>query len=152
MNLRVGGGTFPIPSGGAAPHAEVMDTTTASTATAPDDHSADHHGTGDHRSSDYRAGDHRSSDFWAGDHEAGEQSWQQPLRRPMEDRMVAGVAAGIARHLGVEAAIVRIVLVVLTFAGGAGVPLYLAGWLLIPDEGAELSIASDFLARPGHSR
>ena len=37
----------------------------------------------------------------------------------------------------------RIVLAVLTVVGGAGVPVYLAGWLLIPDEGAEQSIASE---------
>ena len=29
--------------------------------------------------------------------------------------------------------------------GGAGVPIYLAGWLLIPEEGAEQSIASGFI-------
>jgi hypothetical protein len=29
--------------------------------------------------------------------------------------------------------------------GGAGIPLYLAGWLLIPEEGAQQSIASDLI-------
>ena len=29
--------------------------------------------------------------------------------------------------------------------GGAGVPIYLAGWLLIPDEGATQSIASELI-------
>jgi len=29
--------------------------------------------------------------------------------------------------------------------GGAGVPLYLAGWLLIPEEGAEQSLASELI-------
>ena len=69
----------------------------------------------------------------------------QQLCRPVQDRMLAGVAAGIARYLGVDAAIVRIVLAVLAFAGGAGVPIYLAGWLLIPEEGSEQSIASQFI-------
>jgi phage shock protein PspC (stress-responsive transcriptional regulator) len=69
----------------------------------------------------------------------------QQLCRPVQDRMLAGVASGIARYLGVDPAIVRIVLVVLAFAGGAGVPIYLAGWLLIPEEGAEASIASQFI-------
>lgn len=67
------------------------------------------------------------------------------LRRPAHDRMLAGVAAGIARYLGVDVTIVRIVLVVLTFAGGAGVPLYLAGWLLIPEEGSDQSLASELI-------
>lgn len=68
-----------------------------------------------------------------------------PLFRPVQDRMLAGVAAGIARYLGVDVTIVRILLAVLTVVGGAGVPIYLAGWLLIPDEGADQSIASDFI-------
>jgi phage shock protein PspC (stress-responsive transcriptional regulator) len=67
------------------------------------------------------------------------------LSRPFQDRMLAGVAAGIARYLGVDVTVVRIILAVLTVAGGAGVPVYLAGWLLIPDEGAAQSIASEFI-------
>jgi phage shock protein C len=72
-------------------------------------------------------------------------SSQPPLVRPLQDRMLAGVAAGIADYLGVDATIVRIILAVLTFVGGAGLPIYLAGWLLIPEEGAEHSIASEFV-------
>ena len=59
--------------------------------------------------------------------------------------MLAGVAAGVADYLGVDVTIVRIVLAVLTIMGGAGVPLYLAGWLLIPDEGAGQSLASELI-------
>jgi phage shock protein PspC (stress-responsive transcriptional regulator) len=71
----------------------------------------------------------------------------QPLRRPFQDRMLAGVAAGAARYLGVDVTIVRIAFAVLTVIGGAGIPLYLAGWLLIPDEGSDQSIASEFIER-----
>jgi phage shock protein C len=73
------------------------------------------------------------------------QADHQPLYRPLGGRMVAGVAAGIAEYLGVDVTIVRIVLAVLTFVGGAGVPVYLAGWLLIPDEGTSQSIASQLI-------
>jgi phage shock protein PspC (stress-responsive transcriptional regulator) len=69
---------------------------------------------------------------------------QPPLSRPLDDRMLAGVAAGMARYLGVDVTVVRIVFAVLTVVGGAAVPLYLAGWLLIPEEGSEQSIASGF--------
>jgi phage shock protein C len=68
------------------------------------------------------------------------------LRRPVGDRMLAGVAAGIAHQLGLDVTVVRIVLAVLAVVGGTGVPIYLAGWLLIPEEGSEQSIASDFIA------
>ena len=70
---------------------------------------------------------------------------QQPLYRPIHDRMLAGVAAGVARYFGIDVTIVRIVLAVLTIVGGAGVPIYLAGWLLIPEEGASQSIATDLI-------
>ena len=59
--------------------------------------------------------------------------------------MLAGVAAGVARSLGVDPVIVRIALLVLALAGGAGVPLYLAGWLLIPDEASGRSLAAELI-------
>ena len=77
--------------------------------------------------------------------QAIDQSRPQPLRRPVHDRMVAGVAAGLAQYLGADVTIIRIVLAVLTFVGGAGIPIYLACWLLIPEEGSDQSIASSFV-------
>lgn len=68
-----------------------------------------------------------------------------PLYRPFPDRMLAGVASGIARYLDIDVTVVRIVIAVLAVVGGVGVPIYLAGWLLIPDEGAEQSIAAGFI-------
>jgi phage shock protein PspC (stress-responsive transcriptional regulator) len=56
--------------------------------------------------------------------------------------MIAGVAAGIADYLDVDVTIVRIVIAVLVVCGGAGVALYIAGWLLMPDEGSDRSIAN----------
>ena len=65
------------------------------------------------------------------------------LRRPVEGRMLGGVAAGLARYLGTDVNIVRLVIVLLAFVGGAAVPLYVAAWLLIPEEGSDQSIAGD---------
>jgi phage shock protein C len=76
--------------------------------------------------------------------QANDQTTAQQLRRPVHDRMIAGVAAGIADYLGADVTAVRIILAVLAFVGGAGVPIYLAGWLLIPEEGATQSIAGGF--------
>lgn len=77
--------------------------------------------------------------------EPQDQTKPQALSRPVQDRMLGGVAAGIARYLSVDVTVVRIVFAVLAIMGGAGIPLYLAGWLLIPEEGAEQSIASDLI-------
>jgi phage shock protein PspC (stress-responsive transcriptional regulator) len=68
-----------------------------------------------------------------------------PLRRPFAGRMLAGVAEGLARYLGIDTTIVRIAFVVLVFFGGLGIPLYLAGLLLIPDEGSGQSIAGSII-------
>ena len=67
------------------------------------------------------------------------------LRRSYTDRMLGGVSGGLARYFAVDPMIVQIAFVVLTVAGGAGIPLYLAGLLLIPDEGSDQSIAGTFI-------
>jgi phage shock protein PspC (stress-responsive transcriptional regulator) len=72
-----------------------------------------------------------------------------PLRRPAHGRMLAGVAAGLADSLDLDVALVRVVLVVLVCFGGIGLPLYLAGWLLIPDEDAAQSVGEHWLAHLG---
>ncbi len=69
------------------------------------------------------------------------QSTRRSLRRP-KDRMIAGVAAGIAEFFDVDVTIVRIVIAVLTVFGGSGIALYIAGWLLMPNEGTDRSIAN----------
>jgi phage shock protein PspC (stress-responsive transcriptional regulator) len=72
--------------------------------------------------------------------------------------MLAGVSVAIGRQFNIDVTIVRVVFVVLTivgftgvpFFGGipfylGGIPLYLACWLLIPEEGSDQSIASRFI-------
>jgi phage shock protein PspC (stress-responsive transcriptional regulator) len=60
--------------------------------------------------------------------------------------MVAGVAAGLASYFGVDVTIVRIGFVVATILGGGlGVPLYIACLLLVPEEGADESIATSLI-------
>ena len=68
------------------------------------------------------------------------------LSRPRHDRMVAGVAAGIARYVGVDVLLVRIAFAVLTLVGGIGIPLYVVCWLLVPDEGSTQSILAEFIS------
>ena len=69
------------------------------------------------------------------------------LHRVADHRMVAGVAGGLADYFDVDPTIVRIGFVALAFLGGLAVPLYLAGWLLIPEEGSEESVAEELLER-----
>ena len=49
--------------------------------------------------------------------------------------MLGGVCAGIARSAGLDPLLLRIAVVAVTvLTGGAGVPAYLAAWVLIPRE------------------
>jgi len=52
-----------------------------------------------------------------------------PFERSERDRVVAGICAGIAVALGVDATLVRLVFALLALAGGAGILLYLALWV-----------------------
>jgi phage shock protein PspC (stress-responsive transcriptional regulator) len=61
------------------------------------------------------------------------------MKRSSDDRLLGGVCAGAARHLNIDPVIVRVVVAVLTFVGGAGVILYAAGWLLLPSDDADQS-------------
>jgi signal transduction histidine kinase len=51
------------------------------------------------------------------------------LHRSDQDRVVAGVCAGIAETIDVDPTIVRLVFTLLALAGGAGIVLYVAVWL-----------------------
>ena len=53
------------------------------------------------------------------------------LRRDPAHGIVAGVCAGVARRLGVEPVVIRVVVVVAAAFGGAGVALYALGWAFI---------------------
>jgi signal transduction histidine kinase len=58
-------------------------------------------------------------------------------RRPDEGlvRGIGGVAAGIAEHIGVRPLVVRLAFVALAAAGGLGVALYAAYWIVLPSAG-----------------
>jgi signal transduction histidine kinase/phage shock protein PspC (stress-responsive transcriptional regulator) len=61
---------------------------------------------------------------------------REPLRRDRERGLVAGVCAGVARHVGIDPLIVRVAFVAAATAGGAGVALYLLGWAFLSDDEA----------------
>jgi signal transduction histidine kinase/phage shock protein PspC (stress-responsive transcriptional regulator) len=59
------------------------------------------------------------------------------ISRSRRDRVVAGVAAGFGEYLGVDPTIVRLAFVLLAFAGGIGIAVYAAAWLLLPESPLE---------------
>jgi len=59
---------------------------------------------------------------------------KQPLRRSRTDRVLTGVCGGLADNLGIDAVLIRILVVVGTvFTGGALIIAYLIAWALMPD-------------------
>lgn len=71
------------------------------------------------------------------------QSW----RRSRSDRMLSGVCGGVGRALNIDPVLIRVVVAVLTIAGGAGIPIYIAAWLLMPEEGSDSSTAQEMFGR-----
>ena len=58
----------------------------------------------------------------------------RPLERSTDDRMIAGVAGGIARWIGVDATLVRIAFVALTFANLVGALAYGILMVVLPSD------------------
>jgi len=66
------------------------------------------------------------------------------LYRLKAGRIVAGLCAGLAAYLGIDATLVRLGFALLTVFGGLGALLYLCAWIVIPDETVGVSIAESF--------
>jgi phage shock protein C len=57
------------------------------------------------------------------------------LRRPLDDRIVAGVCSGIGRYLGVDPVLVRVAFAVFTvLTWGTALLAYPIIWFLMPEE------------------
>jgi phage shock protein C len=74
---------------------------------------------------------------------------RERLYRSRGDRMLLGVAGGMARYLDVDPSIVRIVWVLLVIAGGAGILLYIVAAFVIPEEPAGWAPAAPGGGAPG---
>jgi phage shock protein PspC (stress-responsive transcriptional regulator) len=55
------------------------------------------------------------------------------LYRDTDTALIAGVGSGLAAYLGIDSVIVRLIFVLLTFASGAGIVLYILLWLIVPE-------------------
>jgi phage shock protein C len=68
------------------------------------------------------------------------------LVRPRKGRVVAGICAGIADYSGLDVALVRVIVAVVSVITiGTGALTYLAAWMIIPREGEQTPIAQDLL-------
>jgi len=56
------------------------------------------------------------------------------ITRSQSERMLGGVAGGLAAYFGIDPLIVRIGFIVLALMNGFGAMLYLVLWVLVPNE------------------
>jgi phage shock protein PspC (stress-responsive transcriptional regulator) len=69
------------------------------------------------------------------------------MRRSRDDRYIAGVCGGLARYLNIDPIIVRVIMAALVVVGGVGIVVYIATWLLAPEEGSDRSMLESHLPR-----
>ncbi|NLV72508.1 MAG: PspC domain-containing protein [Actinobacteria bacterium] len=56
------------------------------------------------------------------------------LYRSRTDRMIGGVCGGLAAYFDIDPTIIRVLWVVVTLMGGAGILAYLILWVVVPLE------------------
>jgi phage shock protein PspC (stress-responsive transcriptional regulator) len=75
-----------------------------------------------------------------------EQNEPKRLIRTRNGRLVAGVCSGVAEYAGIDVNLVRLVLAALTvLTGGFFALVYLAAWIVLPEEGEDGSIAENLI-------
>ena len=81
----------------------------------------------------------------------GATRWRRPpLRRSRDGRILGGVAAGVADHLGVSRVAVRVFFALSVLAAGFGIVTYVLLWILAPlDEGGTPANPAAALRTPG---
>jgi phage shock protein C len=56
------------------------------------------------------------------------------LYRSRKNRKLAGVCGGLGEYLNVDPTVIRVLFILLTALGGAGLVVYLGMWIIVPDE------------------
>jgi phage shock protein C len=56
------------------------------------------------------------------------------LYRSKTDRVLAGVCGGLAEYFNLDATLIRVLFVLLAVLGGAGLVLYVAMWIIVPNQ------------------
>ena len=65
------------------------------------------------------------------------------LYKSRTERMIDGVCGGVAEYIGVDPVLVRIAFLILVFAGGIGVVVYIIGMILIPAGSVPVTAAGE---------
>jgi len=78
-----------------------------------------------------------------------------PLTRSSSDKILGGVCGGLARYLGVDAGIIRLITAIAIIFFGTGVLLYILLWVLLPSDNSSTTgfdtIVSQFKSHTNHT-
>ena len=55
------------------------------------------------------------------------------LYRSNSDKMIGGVAGGLAEYFDIDSTLMRVIFVIITLLGGSGVIAYIILWIVIPE-------------------
>ena len=69
------------------------------------------------------------------------------LERNTEDKIIAGVASGVADFFGIDRSLVRVLWAVAVLFGGFGALIYIILWIVLPEAGQDRTVADDFRER-----
>ena len=56
------------------------------------------------------------------------------LYRNQHNKILAGVCSGLGDYFNIDPVIIRLLWVVLTIFGGAGILIYIIAWIIIPEK------------------
>jgi phage shock protein C len=59
---------------------------------------------------------------------------EKKLMRSTSNKMLAGVAAGVAKYLDLDPSLIRVAFVILALLGGPGILLYIILWIVMPED------------------
>ena len=60
------------------------------------------------------------------------------LYRSITDKMIGGVAGGLAEYFDIDSTLVRVLFIVVVFLGGGGIVAYIILWIVVPQKPYEI--------------
>ena len=65
------------------------------------------------------------------------------LQRNPDDKVIAGVASGVADFFGLDPIVVRVIWALTILLGGLGVIVYIILWIVVPEGDSDRTLAHD---------
>ena len=67
----------------------------------------------------------------------------EKVYRSEREKMIGGVCGGLADYFNIDVTLVRLIVLVATFAGGVGFLAYLVAWVIIPLDPADRAVRTE---------